>query len=48
MGMGLAVIIDKNDAEDALSILDKYVEASIVGEIIDGKGVIIPQLDISI
>ncbi len=39
MGMGMAVIVEKREADIALDILNKYVEAKIVGEIKKGKGV---------
>jgi phosphoribosylformylglycinamidine cyclo-ligase len=48
MGMGMAVVIDKSDVDESLSILNKSVEAFTVGEIVEGNGVTIPSLDISI
>ncbi len=43
MGMGFAVILPDDQVEDALSILNKYKEAKIVGKIIEGKGVESPK-----
>ncbi len=48
MGMGMAVIVDEKDVEDALDILNKHVEAKSVGKIKHGKGVSIPSLGITI
>lgn len=43
MGMGFAVILPDDQVEDALSILNKYKEAKIVGKIAEGKGVELPK-----
>jgi len=41
MGMGLAIIVDKNDADDAIDILKKHTKKEVkkVGKIEKGKGV---------
>lgn len=43
MGMGMAVIIAEEYADDALDILNKYDEAKIVGKVKKGKGVEAPK-----
>jgi len=48
MGMGMAVIVEKREADEALQILNKYTEAKIVGKIIEGKGVEVAKLGIKI
>lgn len=48
MGMGMAVVVDKRDVDDALDILNKYVEAKVVGKVREGKGVEIPKLGIKV
>lgn len=48
MGMGFALILDENDADQAMDILKKYSNAHIqhVGEITKGSGVLVPSLDL--
>ncbi len=46
MGMGMAIILSREDVDTALDILNKYVEAKIVGMVKKGKGVEIPKLKI--
>ena len=48
MGMGMAVIIERREADEALQILNKYTEAKIVGKIKEGKGVEVAKLGIKI
>jgi len=48
MGMGMAIVVAKENVNDALDILNKYGEAKIVGKITEGKGVKIPTLKIKI
>jgi len=48
MGMGMAVVVDKKDADQTLDILNKYVESRIVGVVERGRGVSIPSLGITI
>jgi len=38
MGMGMIIVVDKNDAEKSVSLLGEY--AQIVGSVKDGKGVL--------
>ena len=47
MGMGMVIIVDKEDVDESLHILNKYNEAQIVGNVIGGKGVKIPQLRVT-
>ena len=49
MGMGFALIIDKNDVEETIKIIKKTTktEVKIVGHIEKGKGVYAPSLDIN-
>ena len=46
MGMGMVVVVEKKEAENALQILNKYMEAKVVGIVKEGKGVEIPKLGI--
>ncbi|MCD6481712.1 MAG: phosphoribosylformylglycinamidine cyclo-ligase [Thermoplasmata archaeon] len=48
MGMGMAVVVDKKDVDTSLDILNRYVEAEVVGKIERGEGVSIPSLGIKI
>ncbi|HHO57315.1 MAG TPA: hypothetical protein ENJ70_02040 [Thermoplasmatales archaeon] len=48
MGMGMAVVMDKKDVDTSLDILNRYVEAEVVGKIERGEGVSIPSLGIKI
>ena len=48
MGMGMAVIVAKEYAEDALDILTRYHTAQVVGNVREGSGVEIPSLGIHI
>lgn len=48
MGMGMAVIVEKREADEALQILNKYTEAKIVGKIKEGKGVEVAKLGLKI
>jgi phosphoribosylformylglycinamidine cyclo-ligase len=43
MGMGFVVILPREEVDNALSLLDKYGEVKIVGEIVEGKGVELPK-----
>ena len=43
MGMGMAVVVDKREADDAIQILK---DAKVVGKIKEGKGIEIPKLGI--
>jgi len=47
MGMGMAIVVSKEDAGSALQILNKSIEAKIVGIVKEGKGIEIPKLAIS-
>ena len=44
MGMGMAIIIAREYVDDALDMLNKYVEAKVVGKIKKGYGVEVPKL----
>jgi phosphoribosylformylglycinamidine cyclo-ligase len=46
MGMGLAIIVSKNDVDKAIKILKKFSDSKvkIVGSIKEGKGVEVPSL----
>ena len=46
MGMGFVIILSKKDVHDAINILEKQEEIQIVGEIVKGKGVNVPPLDL--
>ena len=46
MGMGMAVVVEKKYTDAALDILNKYVEAKIVGIVKNGKGVEVPPLNL--
>jgi len=48
MGMGMAVIVAKENEDEALQLLSKYVEAKVVGKVEKGHGVKIPGMKISI
>ncbi len=50
MGMGFAVIVDPEEAEEAVEVLSRNTkrEVEIVGEVIDGEGVILPSLKLRI
>ncbi len=48
MGMGMAVVVEKREADEALQILNKYTEAKIVGKIKEGKGVEVAKLGLKI
>lgn len=47
MGMGFCIIVEKEDAESALEIL-RNENAKVVGEVVDGKGVSIPELGVRV
>jgi len=44
MGMGMAVIVEKEIADDVIDFLNKYEEAKIVGRVKKGTGVEVPKL----
>jgi len=46
MGMGMAVVVDEKDTDDALSILKKHseVDVKVVGRVKEGEGVEVPSL----
>lgn len=44
MGMGMAIIVEKEIAEDVVDFLNKYEEAKIVGKVKKGEGVEVPKL----
>ena len=46
MGMGMAVVVDEKDTDDALSILKKHSEldVKVVGRVKEGEGVEVPSL----
>ncbi len=46
MGMGLAVVVPREHADDAVMALAKHVDARIVGHVAEGFGVSVPKLDI--
>ena len=46
MGMGMAVVVAKEYVDDALQILNKNIEAKIVGVVKEGTGIEIPKLGI--
>ncbi len=46
MGMGFAVIVSEEDAQSAVQSLKGRVDAKVVGSVVEGKGVTIPQKDI--
>ena len=48
MGMGFAIIINKNDVEETIKIIKKYSNSAvkIVGKIEEGKGVSAPTLNL--
>ena len=48
MGMGMVVVVGKEERDKSLDILNKYVEAKVVGEVEKGKGVKVPSLGIKI
>ena len=43
MGMGMIIVVDKNDAEKSVSLLGEY--AQIVGSVKSGKGVLHTEID---
>ena len=43
MGMGMIIVVDKNDAEKSVSLLGEY--AQIVGSVKNGKGVLHTEID---
>ena len=43
MGMGMIIIVDKNDAEKSVSLLGEY--AQIVGSVKNGNGVLHTEID---
>lgn len=46
MGMGMAVVVDKKDVDEAISVLRKHSEAEVkvVGSVKEGEGVEVPSL----
>jgi phosphoribosylformylglycinamidine cyclo-ligase len=48
MGMGFAVIVSRKNSDAALTLLKKHssIEAQIVGQIIEGQGVVLPAFDL--
>ncbi len=47
MGMGMAIVVSKEDADNALQILNKGIEAKVVGVIKKGRGIEIPKFGIA-
>ena len=47
MGMGFCIIAEKGDVEGILELLRDKVEAKVVGEVVEGKGVSLPKLGLS-
>ena len=43
MGMGMVIIVDKNDAEKSVLLLGEYAE--IIGSVKSGKGVLHTAID---
>lgn len=46
MGMGMAIVVSRNDAEDVLQTISKKIDAKIVGFIEEGKGIYVKPLGI--
>ncbi len=46
MGMGMAAVVAKEDSDEALDILNKSIEAKIVGIVKEGRGIEIPKFGI--
>jgi len=46
MGMGMAIVVSKEESEQAIQILNRSIEAKAVGKIGEGKGIEIPKLGI--
>lgn len=46
MGMGMAIVVDEKDTDDAISILKKHseVDIKVVGSVKEGEGVEVPSL----
>jgi len=46
MGMGMAIVVDEKDVDDALFILKKHskVDVKVVGSVKEGEGVEVPSL----
>jgi phosphoribosylformylglycinamidine cyclo-ligase len=43
MGMGMIIVVDKNDAEKSVSLLGEY--AQIIGSVKNGKGVLHTEIE---
>ncbi len=46
MGMGMAIVVSKEESEQAIQILNRSIEAKAVGRIGEGKGIEVPKLGI--
>ncbi len=46
MGMGMAIVVSKEESEQAIQILNRSIEAKAVGKIGEGKGIEVPKLGI--
>ena len=44
MGMGFCIMAEKGEVDGILKVLEDKVEAKVVGEVVDGKGVSLPKL----
>lgn len=47
MGLGFCIIVDRGEVEEILELLRGKVEAKVVGEVGEGKGVSLPSLGLS-
>ncbi len=46
MGMGFSLIVDENNVDEILRFIKKDIDAKVVGEVREGKGVSYPELNI--
>ncbi|MEE9115861.1 MAG: phosphoribosylformylglycinamidine cyclo-ligase [Thermoplasmata archaeon] len=46
MGLGFTAVVSKDDADSALNFLRGRVEAKVIGSVVEGKGVTIPEKNI--
>ncbi|MCE7738973.1 MAG: phosphoribosylformylglycinamidine cyclo-ligase, partial [Candidatus Heimdallarchaeota archaeon] len=46
MGMGFSLIVDENNVDEILKFVKKDIDAKVVGEVREDKGVSYPELNI--
>lgn len=46
MGLGFTAVVSRDDADSVVNFLKSRVEAKVIGSVVEGKGVTIPEKDI--